>query len=69
VLRDIQANTGSERAVVGLLPGDIEDRVIPGGPTGEVNIRIVKPANVTAPLPVILHSHGGGLDPRRQGHP
>src|SRR5262245_39216194 len=39
---------------------DIDDRVIPGGPTGEVQIRIVKPKNVTGTLPIVFHTHGGG---------
>ena len=30
------------------------------GPTGEVNIRIVRPAGVTGVLPLGYHSHGGG---------
>ncbi|MGV9933627.1 alpha/beta hydrolase [Streptomyces olivaceoviridis] len=33
---------------------------IPGGPTGTVNVRIVKPAGTTADLPVILYIHGAG---------
>jgi acetyl esterase len=55
VLRDLQASVDVE-----LFPAEIEDRVVLGGPTGEVNIRIVKPANATGTLPLILHSHGGG---------
>jgi acetyl esterase/lipase len=31
-----------------------------GGPTGVVPVRIVKPADATGVLPVILHLHGGG---------
>lgn len=42
------------------LPVDIEDRVIAGGPSGQVSIRIVRPQNSSATLPVILHIHGGG---------
>jgi hypothetical protein len=38
VLRDLQADIGAERAVVPLPPADIEDRVVSGGPTGEVNV-------------------------------
>lgn len=45
---------------VALMPADIEDRTIPGGPTGEVSIRIVKPENITGTPPVVLHAHGGG---------
>jgi acetyl esterase len=60
VLRDLQADIGAERGVVPLPPADIEDRVVSGGPTGEVNVRIVKPAQATPPLPLIVHLHGGG---------
>jgi acetyl esterase len=45
---------------VELLPAEIDDRTIPGGPTGQVDIRIVKPANGADSLPIIFHSHGGG---------
>jgi acetyl esterase len=34
--------------------------VIPGGPTGGVSIRIVRPADTTGVLPVVFHSRGGG---------
>ena len=33
---------------------------IPGGPTGTVKIRIVKPKGATGSLPVILYIHGAG---------
>ena len=36
-----------------------EDRTIPG-PDGEVKVRILKPAHLRDPLPVILYTHGGG---------
>jgi len=55
VLRSVQASVPIEQP-----DADIEDRTIPGGPTGEVGITIVKPAGATGPLPVIVHSHGGG---------
>jgi acetyl esterase len=55
LLRSVQASVPVE-----LFPAEIEDRTIPGGPTGEVNIRIVKPANGSGMLPIIFHSHGGG---------
>jgi acetyl esterase len=55
VLRSAQASVPVE-----LMPADIDDRTIPGGPTGEVDIRIVKPQNTTGTLPVIVHTHGGG---------
>ncbi|MHA6531888.1 alpha/beta hydrolase [Paenibacillus sp. BAC0078] len=39
---------------------DIEDLTIPGGPTGEVSIRIIRPQNANVALPVILYTHGAG---------
>jgi acetyl esterase len=55
VLRSVQRSVAVE-----LPEAEIDDRVIHGGPTGEVSIRIVKPAEVTGTLPVVFHSHGGG---------
>jgi acetyl esterase len=55
VLRDVQ-----ESVPVQLQPADIDDRVIDGGPTGQVSIRIVRPHAATGVLPVVFHSHGGG---------
>jgi acetyl esterase len=39
---------------------EIQDTSIPGGPSGEVSIRILRPRAVTGSLPVILYSHGAG---------
>ncbi|MGF7047416.1 acetyl esterase/lipase [Paenibacillus sp. DS2015] len=40
---------------------DIEDIMVPGGPTGEVSVRIVRPPNSSsANLPIILYVHGAG---------
>ncbi|MEU7143723.1 alpha/beta hydrolase [Nocardia sp. NPDC046473] len=33
---------------------------VEGGPTGSVRARIVKPQNVSEPLPVIVYTHGAG---------
>ncbi|MFF7251129.1 alpha/beta hydrolase [Embleya sp. NPDC008237] len=33
---------------------------VPGGPTGGVGVRIVRPAGAVGPLPVILYIHGAG---------
>jgi acetyl esterase len=38
----------------------IEDRTVPGGPSGEVSVRIMRPPGATGPLPVILYIHGAG---------
>ncbi|HHP1041692.1 TPA: alpha/beta hydrolase [Bacillus thuringiensis] len=42
------------------LPVDIEDRTISGGPSGQVSVRIVRPQNGPANLPVIVYIHGAG---------
>ena len=39
---------------------DTTDLVIPGGPSGEVSIRIYRPAGSVGKLPVILFTHGAG---------
>jgi acetyl esterase len=38
----------------------IEDLTVPGGPTGEVRVRVVRPPDVTGALPVVLYIHGAG---------
>jgi acetyl esterase len=42
------------------LPADIEDKVLPVGPTGEVSLRIYRPKGAKAPLPAVMYFHGGG---------
>ncbi|MGW4587406.1 alpha/beta hydrolase [Amycolatopsis thermoflava] len=39
---------------------DLEDLTIEGGPTGQVKLRIVRPAGATGTLPVVLYIHGAG---------
>ncbi|MFF1404362.1 alpha/beta hydrolase [Streptomyces sp. NPDC058294] len=41
-------------------PADDEWITVPGGPTGSVRTRVVRPAGVTGTLPVILYIHGAG---------
>src|SRR2546422_6872958 len=41
-------------------PADVEDRTVPGGPKGEVSIRILRPKGKREALPVVLYLHGGG---------
>ncbi len=46
---------------VSKLPADIEDAKVPGGPKGEVSIRIVRPQPPgETPLPIVMCFHGGG---------
>ena len=39
---------------------DIEDTTVPGGPSGAVPVRIVRPKGATGALPVIVYIHGAG---------
>jgi acetyl esterase len=39
---------------------DLEDISVPGGPTGDVAVRIVRPSGVHGAVPVILYIHGAG---------
>ena len=45
---------------VNILPADIEDLNISGGPNGNVSIRIVRPKGIDDILPVVMYFHGGG---------
>lgn len=46
VLLRVQSSMG-----VAKIPADVEEREIPGGPTGQVSIRIVRPQGIASPLP------------------
>ena len=39
---------------------DVEDTTVPGGPSGEVSVQILRPKGVAGSLPVILYIHGAG---------
>ena len=54
-MRQVQASVS-----VQLQPADIDERVIPGGPTGQVSIRIVRSVSAAGMLPLVFHCHGGG---------
>jgi acetyl esterase/lipase len=45
---------------IALPPADVEELKVPGGPSGQVSIRIVRPRNAPATLPVVLYIHGSG---------
>lgn len=51
---------GLQSQPVDKLPAAVEDRNIPGGPSGQLSVRIIRPANTTGKLPVIMYFHGGG---------
>lgn len=46
----------------GVTKPEIEEEwvTVPGGPTGEISVRIIKPVGTTDPLPVIFYIHGAG---------
>jgi acetyl esterase/lipase len=39
---------------------DITGTTVPGGPSGAVSVRILRPRGSTGPLPVIIYIHGAG---------
>jgi acetyl esterase/lipase/thioesterase domain-containing protein len=39
---------------------DVSDTTVPGGPSGEVPVRILRPRDAAGPLPVIVYIHGAG---------
>ncbi len=39
---------------------EVEDTTIPGGPSGQVSVRILRPKGASGDLPVILYTHGAG---------
>jgi len=45
---------------VAKLPVEIMDQTIPGGPRGQVSVKILRPPHAPAPLPVIVYIHGAG---------
>jgi acetyl esterase len=47
-------------AAVKMLPADIRNMTIKGGPTGSVSLTIVRPQHAKSSLPVVLYAHGGG---------
>ncbi len=54
VLRSVQAGAAARRNVA------IADHVLPVGPTGSTRIRILRPADATGALPVLMYFHGAG---------
>lgn len=41
-------------------PAVVDDVVIPGGPSGHISLRIVRPEGAIGTLPAIVYFHGGG---------
>ncbi len=51
---------GQELFPVTKLPAQVDERTIPVGPRGNVQIRILRPEGATGILPVVMYFHGGG---------
>jgi acetyl esterase/lipase len=51
---------GVQSGEIGKPDVDIIDTAVPGGPSGPVPIRILRPPNSPGPLPVIVYIHGAG---------
>jgi acetyl esterase len=41
-------------------PAEVEPHMIPGGPSGEISITVVRPTNGTGSLAAVMYFHGGG---------
>jgi acetyl esterase len=42
------------------LPADVEEKILPVGPGGQVSVRIYRPKGAKGLLPVVMYIHGGG---------
>lgn len=51
---------GAQSEKVAAPAADIEDKILPVGPSGSVSVRIVRPGGVHDILPAVIYTHGGG---------
>jgi acetyl esterase/lipase len=51
---------GVQRSAIDKPDVDVEETTIPGGPNGQIAVRVIKPAGAAGRLPVILYIHGAG---------
>jgi acetyl esterase len=49
-----------QRGPIAKPAADLDDRVFPVGPTGQVSVRIVRPKGDISALPALMYFHGGG---------
>ena len=54
VLRSAQDGITADPAIT------IEDLMVPGGPDGDVSVRVFRPTGAPSPLPAVMYFHGGG---------
>jgi len=43
-----------------MAPAEVEPHTIPGGPSGEISITVVRPIDGNGSLPAVMYFHGGG---------
>ncbi len=55
VLENLQSSTSVTR-----LPADVEEKMLPVGPTGQTPVTIYRPKGSKDALPVVMYYHGGG---------
>jgi acetyl esterase len=49
-----------QSGAVAMAPAEVEPHTIPGGPSGEISITVVRPEDSNGSLPAIVYFHGGG---------
>ena len=62
-LGPVEGRRAVDRVQEGDVPApdaDVENLVVSGGPSGQVSIRVVRPAGTQGLLPVVLYIHGAG---------
>jgi acetyl esterase len=62
-LGPVEGRRAVDRVQEGDVPApdaDVEDLVVSGGPSGQVSIRVFRPAGAQGRLPVVLYIHGAG---------
>ena len=52
--------SGAQEGGGSVQPAEVEDLVLPVGPRGRVEIRVVRPRGNAGELPAVLYFHGGG---------
>ena len=53
--------SGLQGGMIEKVPAEIVNKTIPGGPKGEISIKIVRPQGCSnETLPVVMYFHGGG---------
>jgi acetyl esterase len=55
-----QFSRGQAAVPVTKLPAEIDQRILPVGPSGSVSVRIVRPVGSQGLLPAVMYFHGGG---------